>query len=336
MFATRLLVSSLLAATLGPGCTQVSESAWEFGWRSASPGLRGGLRFEDLVFANPNTGWVLTRRGVAKTGDGGQTWTHYAVPGRGLRSITFESPLTGWIGSLDPAGLLFETQDGGRSWSDVSRRIEGSTPGGICGLQVVSEGKVYGVGRYTGPAHFLRTGDGGKTWQAFDLGQYATRLVDLHFRDELTGIVVGGVREEGGIERAIVLRTTDGGRSWEEMHRSAGNAEWGWKISFPSALVGYVSVQSPTRGLVLKTVDGGLTWSEIAVPENIMLQGVGFITEEIGWVGGYVRTSRTEDGGQTWETDKFGENLNRFRRVADSLLAAAGTEVYLFRSPSRY
>jgi hypothetical protein len=56
---------------------------------------------------------------------------------------------------------LFETRDGGATWANISNRIVGPDPAGICGLWVVNERLVYDVGRWNGPPMFIKSADGG-------------------------------------------------------------------------------------------------------------------------------------------------------------------------------
>jgi predicted neuraminidase len=66
--------------------------------------------------------------------------------------------------------------------------------------------------------------------------------------------------------------------------------EWGWKICFVNDNVGYVSLESFSRGAVLKTTDGGKTWTRHPINDqqgNVNLEEVAFITEDRGWVGGW-------------------------------------------------
>ncbi len=83
---------------------------------------------------------------------------------------------------------------------------------------------------------------------------------------------------------------------------------------------------------VLKTTDGGQTWAEInRIPGSRPLQGIVFVTEDVGWVSGRGTTFMTTDGGSTWEkVEGIAGNINRFRMVNDSLGYAVGEQVYKF------
>lgn len=333
----RLLAAGLLLFTL-PASGQDPDASWTVLPGSPMPPPDFN-RHEDASFVSATTGWVVNLSGeVFKTTNGGQTWalqsaikTRTGMPVQ-LRSVGFANEQVGWAGSLSEGHVLYETRDGGASWDDISHKITGAEVSGICGLWVVNENVIYGVGRYTSPARVLKSTDGGQSWVAQDLSPLAEALIDVFFFDENHGFVVGSDQPNLSQGHAVILETTDGGDTWTVRHRTSEGAEWGWKISFPTSQVGYVSVERFVGAKVLKTTDGGQTWSEInRIPGSRPLQGIVFVNENVGWASGRGTTSVTTDGGATWEkVEAIAGNINRFRMVNDSLGYAVGHQVYKF------
>lgn len=332
----RLLAGGLLLFTL-PVYSQDPVSPWML--LPGSPRQADGGRHEDVTFVSPTTGWVVNLSGeIFKTTDGGQTWTRRVVLQTRMgdpvwfRSVGFANEEVGWAGSLSEGHVLYETRDGGETWDDISHKITGAAMAGICGLWVVNEHVIYGVGRYNSPARVLKSTDGGETWVAKGVSPLAETLVDVFFFDEDHGFIVGGDHPTLGQGHAVVLETVDGGDTWEVRHRSSEEAEWGWKISFPTPQTGYVSVERPNGAKVLKTTDGGQTWSEIhRIPGSRPLQGLVFVTEEVGWATGRGTAFTTTDSGDTWEpVVEMDGRINRFRMVNDTLGYAVGQRVYKF------
>ena len=117
---------------------------------------------------------------------------------------------------------------------------------------------------------------------------------------------------------------------------------WGWKIQFLNNSLGYVSLENFTRALVLKTTDGGETWRKIDIAGNANLEGIGFLDETNGWVGGWGdenfttgTSSFTGDGGQSWtNANEIGRFINRFRFFGTPARFgyASGRSVYRFSS----
>ncbi len=292
-------------------------------------------RSEDVFFVDAETGWAVNGDGeVHRSTDGGDTWTNVSNPVGYLRATGFASTTKGWVGVLFSPAVLYETSNGGLTMSDVTSRIQPAIPGGICGISVVSDQIVYGVGQFSGPAYLIKTTDGGFSWTSIDLSAYADTAVDVKFFDANHGFIAAGIGGLGSSSQVRVLETIDGGDTWSVRHTSSATGFWGWKLSFPTPEVGYVSGESagnPSLGLMLKTIDGGQTWSEVGIPNGGSLQGIGFLTPEIGWTSGRGTTSVTTDGGATWEQIALDGSINRFRFLGDSLGFAAGEKIYRLR-----
>jgi len=329
--------------------SQTDTGAWRVLPNSPLAPSNHGDRHDDVFFVNPLTGWVVNLDGkIYKTTDGGESWVQQLDARTALgydvlfRSVGFANEQIGWAGNInftnrpDPTRVLFETRNGGLTWTDISHRISGSPPGGLCGIWVVNEKFIYAVGRYAlGSSHFIKSADGGLTWTAKDMRAFASPLIDVYFFDENTGLAIGGTKlemwEDLNTIRGVVLMTTDGGETWQARHTTNNIKEYGWKISFPTRNTGYVSMESGERAIVLKTTDGGLTWQEIQIENHSGISGIGFVTEQIGWTGGHGAISfMTADGGVTWRAAGFGENINRFRLLGDTLGYAVGKRVYKY------
>ncbi len=267
--------------------------------------------------------------------------------------------------------LLHQTTDGGETWQPVENLPEGS-PAGICGFHAVNERVAYGSGTndpgLPGPA-IIKTTDNGASWELIDMREYASNLIDIYFFDENNGFVVGGLIDEKckidskaypaprlsryGKVRPVVLRTRDGGKSWTNTVSNIKNfdcGEWGWKIQFLNETHGFVSLENFRNASILVTKNGGKSWVKKHVAKNQNpsslainndLEGIGFINERQGWVGGWgfqdlsapvggLENSYTEDGGETWiaqdhlpDPDTTIPNdpryrINRYRFVKDN------------------
>lgn len=347
MLATAALAcgnESAATAPSSPAPTSTPPLPPAAGWEVLpnSPVSPAQSRHEDVFFLSRTTGWLVNLRGeIHRTQDGGETWLlQHVDPTVLFRSVGFADERVGWAGNLnltntpEPLNALYETRDGGGTWTNITSRVAGREPVGICGIWVVDRATVYAAGRWNGPAVFVKSLDGGRSWRAFDLAPLATGLVDVYFFDRERGIVVGGrgvgsSEQEQRASQTVILGTQDGGVSWQVRHLSSAFGEWGWKISFPSRSVGYVATQGPAgSGVVLKTTDGGATWQELVVGAGLGFSGIGFATTQIGWVGG-VDAHETRDGGATWRAVRLGEGLNRFRMAGD-VGYAAGRQAYRF------
>src|SRR3990172_830712 len=150
-----------------------------------------GSRLEDVFFITPGIGWAISLQGrVYKTTDGGANWIlQFSSPGAGFRSIGFADSLHGWIGTLIGPPYLWQTSDGGKTWTG-NLSITGPTVMGICGIWAASDSIIYGAGRYNGNPRLIKTIDKGANWVSFDMSAYANTLVDCYFFNPDTGFVV--------------------------------------------------------------------------------------------------------------------------------------------------
>lgn len=307
-------------------------------------------RFNDVYFVTPDSGWAVSGSArIYRTTDGGQSWTEqfYQVESH-LRSVGFLNARRGFagnvgegeFGTVDPTAL-YETDDAGETWTPVAV-FQGPAPKGLCGMHVVNDSTVVAVGRVRGPAFFIKTTDGGATWHSQNMSEYADGLIDVYFPHPDTGFAAGLISESpdptNDVSRGIVLATVDGGETWEERIVTSRIGEWVWKMSWPTRMTGYASLQRDNDGPVyfLKTTDGGVTWEEkLFVLFHYYVQGIGFVDEKTGWIGGNSSfpAYQTTDGGETWEPVDIGYRLNRFQFLGDSLGYAAGRIIHRFTGP---
>jgi len=289
-------------------------------------------RFCDVFFIDTDRGWVINSNGdVHRTQNGGISWSLIDSGFTGLRSVTFFSETRGFIGTLGEEYPLLETIDGGVTWHEIDLQSAVHI-GGICGLWRVSSTTVYGCGAFYGDPCLIKTTDGGDTWEVLDLSPVAGTAVACYFPTQDVGLVVGGSSPNQAERTALVIGTDDGGQTWSQRFAGPRFQEWGWKISFPSESTGYVSLQKNFEGAAhfLKTVDGGLTWLDLEFPD-LDEQGIGFVTDEVGWIGGWNNpTYVTTNGGLTWSEDGFGMHVNKFQFLGQSLGFAVGRSVYKY------
>lgn len=330
-----------------------------YSWKVLDNSPVASSRTDDIWFFDESEGWLVNSSGyVCKTSNGGSCWEpkFYLCPNsKGkpyLRCMGWGSRKVGWFGSVTGIGddqisgpdsyletLLHHTTDGGETWTPVTNLPRG-TSAGICGFYAVNEQVAYGSGTndpgLPGPT-VIKTADGGSSWELIDMSSYADNLIDIFFFDENHGFVVGGKIFDSGSQacplnnpaypqprlsrygqvKPVVLQTRDGGQTWQDMLPDKSSfpcGEWGWKIQFLNENVGFVSLENFRDAAILKTTDGGNTWTRHQVVNNLGtvinndLEGIGFIDENRGWVGGWgndfngLMNCYTDNGGQVWQS----------------------------------
>ena len=244
----------------------------------------------DLFFVDAMHGWACANGGYTyRTTDGGLTWTPSVIPDiTTLSSIFFQDLLQGWVVNI--AGHIYRSSDGGLSWS-----LAWSAGSYLAEILFFDDQNGWAIGGNT----FLRTGDGGVTWQPVAVPP-GTWVYDVSFADPLHGYGIG----------AGSVKTADGGLSWQPMTAASSYQDLaGIDFADPGTglLVG-------ATGIVGSTVDAGQTWSLLSSGGSGFTHGMDAVDALHAWAahdGGEIL--RTVDGGAFWERvyvagfGKFGE-----------------------------
>jgi photosystem II stability/assembly factor-like uncharacterized protein len=261
----------------------------------------------DLCFVDESYGWAqanytdgdMSRLGVARTTDGGQTWTiqksTIAFNGTGT-DLAFVNRKRGiWINSY-----VYLTTDGGRTWS---RRKLPRGCGGASYVDFASPGTVWIAGTWGSDGNgrwVARSTNGGRTWQRRLSQPRDLRLSasDLSAPTATTAYLCN-IWSNGAL-----WVTRSAGKRWNRVRSSYGfkRAAY-WTIDFPTARTGW-ALRHDTASLV-RTRDGGRHWRRQMRGLQQRLTDMDFISARTGWiVGAAGAVYRTRDGGASWTCHK--------------------------------
>lgn len=182
----------------------------------------------------------------------GSTWDSTAfdhVRGR-LNSLEFANATFGL--TAGPRHWSYVTFDGGTTWIRTdSITVELSVKSG----HVAQSGDLILLLGRDSIRRMAISNDSGKSWSYREVPDH---VEDLDFLDGQVGFGVGGVRQDLEYELDLVVRTTDGGRTWEEVHRKWDPAAYGLRsVSFADASHG---LATGGGGKILRSTDGGTSW----------------------------------------------------------------------------
>jgi len=235
------------------------------------------------------------------------TWIDQTSPAsQGLNDVCFIDTSTG-IAVGDNRNII-KTTDYGTTWTSKSPGFESQSH--FHGIQFPTASVGYIAGATTS-ALFYKTTDTGETWSDLSshVGTLASQLYDLQFFDANNGWVVGYHDTE-----AALLKTTDGGISWERKAIGASGNRTYFGLHFIDTNTGWVV---GSLGLIYKTTDGGTNWTQQGTTiTNQNLRDVFFIDSNNGWtVGEGSVIMKTTNGGTTWSLIDCGISNAYFTKV---------------------
>lgn len=126
-------------------------------------------------------------------------------------------------------------------------------------------------------AKIYRTTNGGNSWTITTPGNYS--LCGIQFLDSNTGYATGTIYHfYNSTFKSIVLKTSDGGLSWNFKDSSYPNLIY--SLSFANQYTGYVA---GAGGLIIKTTNGGDNWFSVSSGTGEDIKSIQFVTPDRGW-----------------------------------------------------
>jgi len=212
----------------------------------------------------------------------GATWDSLPVQNVTYRGLFFINKDTGWVSGFDGStSRIWKTTNGGLNFNAIP--LPGSIGWGkIFFLKYKINGEYYGWCSESG--NMWRTTNSGSNW--FQCGGAGT-LQQLEFINENTGWASN--------TSVNILKTTDGGMNWINIHMPQGNGIVlslinNFKIIDSNIIYGdYGSRQFPSSkicGVIWKTTNGGNNWG-FQQPDTSLAwgryMGIDFIDANTGW-----------------------------------------------------
>jgi len=310
------MMRPMMAAALVLGAAVTATVSWNLQTSPTSERLRGVSAVSGTV------AWASGNKGtVARTVDGGTTWSRVIVPGAealDFRDIESFDADTAGVLSIGPGdkSRIYKTGDGGKTWA---LQFTNPDPKAFYDAMAFWDAKT-GVavgdpvdGRFT----VIRTADGGRTWTPVPAANMPPALPgDGAFAASGTCLVVQGSRNawfgSGGAARARVFRSTDQGLTWSvgDTPIMAGNASSGvFSLAFSDAQHGiavggdYRQERESGDNLAI-TSDGGKTWAFAGATRlRSFRSAIGYVPGSKGRrliAVGPGGTDSSADGGATW------------------------------------
>jgi photosystem II stability/assembly factor-like uncharacterized protein len=239
---------------------------------------------------------------IIHTTDGGQTWLRQGkvgeIPDVNLERVSAIDAHNAWV--VGGQGTILRTHDGGRSWQR-QQVPSGASESELGGIRAIDGQTAWAAGT---PGVILHTSDGGQTWTQQGQGTVPpAHLEGVYASDADHAWTVGGVTDQSR-EKKVILRTIDGGTTWELV-------PWVWPGAHETGhFIDIHGVDANTvwtvgTAMVLHTADGGRTWVDQTMEFGgyFDANGVFAVDRNTVWVvtdsGGIYRS---DDGGKDWVT----------------------------------
>ena len=246
-----------------------------------TPAIKSPLAQRTLVNGLASAGTRIVAVGqrghVLLSDDSGKSWRQADVPvSSDLVAVSFPSTNTGWAVGHD--GVVLRTTDGGLTWT---RQLDGHRAGQIF------------VDYYTREAG---VGDPKRTALLEEAKRIAAQgaenpFLDVWFENETTGFVVGAF--------GLILRTTDGGATWEPWLHLLDNPK-AFHLYSIRGVAGDVYITGE-QGLVLKLDRANGRFRGLDLPYKGTLFGVIGNSRAVVVFGLRGTVLRSLDSGHSWQ-----------------------------------
>lgn len=249
-----------------------------------------------IRFLTPQFGWVfatlgrssdLEFSGLFTTVNGGDSWNVMISPDstnltpKGAKNgAVFRNATEGWISGKNhiesPGVVLYQTKDGGNSWTPQTipaPQADGvpidllTNPAYTCDLSVPTfvdiqyqyawARLICTGGQLREPLAFVYwTYDSGATWRSYKL---PTADGNLTFYGIYQGWLSVKNTDADQTFPFKILATQNGGESWGTI----ANTAWDSKLSFIAPAIGFGIVEFQGKPAFVKSTDGGYNWNQV-------------------------------------------------------------------------
>lgn len=247
-------------------------------WTPQTSGVTARLRGVSAV--NDRVVWASGANGtVLRTSDGGASWQKLTIPDADrldFRDVDAVSETAAYALSIGPgpASRIYKTLDSGAHWTLQFTNDDPKAFFDAMAFWNADRGLAVSDsvdGRFV----IITTSDGGKTWTRVPADRLPPALPNEGaFAGSGTNIaVMGGDRAwigTGASTRCRVLRTTDGGKTWQiaETPLAASESAGIFSVAFRDRLHGLTvggdyRKEKDAADNAAATADGGLTWQPV-------------------------------------------------------------------------
>jgi photosystem II stability/assembly factor-like uncharacterized protein len=266
-----------------------------------------------IKFTSESTGYLSTNDGsIYQTRDGARSWAKQKADSpMPVYGFSFINDSEGWAvggrsncnylnavtGCIPIGALVLHTKDAGQTWESVT--VPGAQPNELTSVFFINSNVGFAVGKKS----IIRTTNAGVTWDVKVMNDISGDMRHVRFFDEMNGLILS--------TWGIMLRTTDGGDSWEQCNFPI---QGGNSLTVTNSNIAFAA----TGQAIQKSSDLGKTWHPLPAFPRSNYEMV-FLSETTGLTfgsgvpdpGNYNSLGSiyyTVDGGKSWKgSDKIKE-----------------------------
>lgn len=299
---------------------------------------------QKVSFADSESGWALAVEGhpelsegnlvtyeILRTEDEGRNWevqltneTEYGYF-QGFRNITDIAAINKNTVYASIGGILYHTQDGGTSWTEVATPVKDFSAehifildeehvwvSGLVKSAIISDQAAAGdtdyIQQFNYTAYLLQSTDGGQNWRiqfTKDCGTEWNEIIGISFADEENGwFQICNY----SIMSGCLYHTINGGDDWDGFY-GGGVRPYVQELEAVTPDILWIPMHGgagPAEGGLGYTADGGKSFSFIGEEAGFVNStGVEFVSPSLGWaiMNGFQDKyiMKTVDGGKTWK-----------------------------------
>ena len=255
---------------------------------------------KSVTFLDEKNGWIAGSDGtLLRTTDGGKTWASVGnfTDNDDFTKVFFLDAAHGWVVGLK--GVFYRTTDGGSNW------VKASDLGGI--TEDINAISFYDANNgVMATKYFLAaTTDGGDHWTkgTLDFGGNSYSRNDFKavcMVSQTVAYATGWGSMAAGLQPTLLLKTTDGGKSWAFLNQSHPTYCYGYDMYFTDENSGFIVGGGAGYGsLILKTTDGE-NFEPMPIFTGNTLKALSVVDGRIWVAGNYGELAYSDDDAQTW------------------------------------
>ncbi len=312
-----LFFTSVILIILSFNLQHNPPSGWQ---KQMLPDSLPNFQVSDMFFLDSLTGWIVTGNDmpndlsgyIIKTTNGGNNWELKYSDFRDYSRVIFLNNNTGYVcGGYNTGARLLKSTNGGDNWFSING------PAGQIfydDMNVLSEDTIWIAIHEASTGGIYLTTNGGQNWtRKYYAGGFANPDKIYFVNNQL-----------GFASKGILLRTSDGGNTWNNMQPELRFND----IFFSDSLIGYMA----SMGEIRKTVNAGLNWISLNLPlkndtissndvEKIskMFDGSMYAVGPEAFIGSLRRKGlvfKTKDEGTTWGYQLPDTNIFKFQHYS--------------------